>query len=98
MPNQLSIPFKRTYVIPIREAVREYILSHYADAHPDAYRWDIGQWEKLRAEATTGVVHIDRVNALIRCDIHNQVAAILGTTHFLKLSCAACLHTDKTTS
>ncbi|EJF64930.1 pH-response regulator [Dichomitus squalens LYAD-421 SS1] len=75
MPNQLSIPFKRTYVIPIREAVRQYILSHYTDTHPDAYKWDIGQWEKLRAEAISSVVHIDRVNALI--SYHAQLVFIL---------------------
>ena len=67
MPNQVSIPFKRTYVVPVREATRQYILSHYADTHPDAYRWDIGQWEKLRAEAVQSLVHVDRVNALVRC-------------------------------
>ncbi|OJT11438.1 pH-response regulator protein palA/RIM20 [Trametes pubescens] len=61
MPNQLSIPCKKTYTIPIRQAVRDYILSHHNDTHPDAYRWDIGHWEKLRAEATSGGVHVDRI-------------------------------------
>ncbi|KAI1796839.1 pH-response regulator [Ganoderma leucocontextum] len=75
MPNQLSIPFKRTYVVPIREATREYILSHYTDTHPDAYRWDIAQWEKLRAEAVETVLHVDRVNALI--SYHAQLVFIL---------------------
>ncbi|KAM5535914.1 hypothetical protein V8D89_010354 [Ganoderma adspersum] len=75
MPNQVSIPFKRTYVVPIREATREYILSHYTDTHPDAYRWDIGQWEKLRSEAVQSVVHVDRVNALI--SYHAQLVFIL---------------------
>ncbi|KAH9903052.1 BRO1-domain-containing protein [Cubamyces lactineus] len=75
MPNQLSIPFKRTYIIPIRQAVRDYILAHYRDTHPDAYRWDIGHWEKLRAEATTGSVHIERVYALI--SYHAQLVFIL---------------------
>ena len=66
MPNQLSVPFKRTYAIPLREAVREYISSHYTDTHPDAYRWDIAQWEKLRAGIISGVVHVDRVNVFLR--------------------------------
>ena len=68
MPNQLSIPFKKTYTVPIRDAVRDYILAHHTDTHPDAYRWDVGQWEKLRAVAISSVVHVDRVEALIRCD------------------------------
>ena len=72
MPNQLSIPFKKTYVVPIREAVRDYILSHHLDTHPDAYRWDISRWEKLRAEAVSNVVHVDRVKALIRYDPGSQ--------------------------
>ncbi|RDX57268.1 pH-response regulator [Lentinus brumalis] len=75
MPNQLPVPFKKTYVVPLREAVREYILTHYTDTHPDAYRWDIGQWEKLRAEVVSITVHIDRVNALI--SYHAQLVFIL---------------------
>ncbi|KAI0649086.1 BRO1-domain-containing protein [Trametes meyenii] len=75
MPNQLSIPFKKTYVVPIRQAVRDYILSHYIDTHPDAYRWDVSHWEKLRAAATSGGVHIDRVSALI--SYHAQLVFIL---------------------
>ncbi|KAI0367789.1 BRO1-domain-containing protein [Pilatotrama ljubarskyi] len=75
MPNQLSIPFKKTYIIPIRQAVREYIHSRYSDTHPDAFRWDISHWEKLRAEATSGGVHIDRVNAMI--SYHAQLVFIL---------------------
>ncbi|KAI0671768.1 BRO1-domain-containing protein [Trametes maxima] len=75
MPNQLSIPFKKTYVVPIRQAVRDYILTHYINTHPDAYRWDVGHWEKLRAEATSGGVHIDRVSALI--SYHAQLVFIL---------------------
>ncbi|KAI0707335.1 BRO1-domain-containing protein [Earliella scabrosa] len=75
MPNQLSVPFKKTYVVPLREAVREYILAHYTDTHPDAYRWDIGHWEKLRADAMSTVVHHDRVKALI--SYHAQLVFIL---------------------
>ncbi|OSD06599.1 BRO1-domain-containing protein [Trametes coccinea BRFM310] len=75
MPNQLSIPFKRTYIVPIRQVVRDYIQSHYQDTHPDAYRWDINHWEQLRAEATNGGVHVDRVNALI--SYHAQLVYIL---------------------
>ncbi|KAI0749790.1 pH-response regulator [Daedaleopsis nitida] len=75
MPNQLSIPFKKTYIVPLRETVREYIFTHYTDTHPDAYKWDINQWEKLRAEAVSTTVHIDRVKALI--SYHAQLVFIL---------------------
>lgn len=66
MPNQLTIPFKKTYVVPIRDAVRQYILSSYRDTHPDAYRWDIAHWETLRKDGTGGTVHVDRVQTTIR--------------------------------
>ena len=95
MPNQLSIPFKRTYVIPIRDAVRDYILTHHTDTHPDAYRWDVDQWEKLRAEAVSSVVHVDRVKALIRCDLETA-SLVLRATHVLKLPRTARLHLDET--
>ncbi|KAH9945162.1 pH-response regulator [Epithele typhae] len=75
MPNQLSIPFKRTYVVPIRDAVRDYILAHHTGTHPDAYRWDVSQWEKLRSEVVSSVVHVDRVAALI--SYHAQIVFIL---------------------
>lgn len=74
MPNQLSVPFKKTYAVPLREAVREYILTHYTDTHPDAYRWDISHWEKLRAELVSNTVHIDRANSLIRYDFHTSIS------------------------
>ncbi|KAH9849704.1 BRO1-domain-containing protein [Lenzites betulinus] len=75
MPNQLAIPFKKTYIVPIRQAVRDYILLHHSDTHPDAYRWDISHWEKLRAEATSGAVHVDRVSAFL--SYHAQLVFIL---------------------
>ena len=92
MPNQLSVPFKKTYVVPLREAVREYILTHYMDTHPDAYRWDISHWEKLRAELVSNTVHIDRANSLIRYDFHTSISTALRAAHVLKLSCTACVH------
>ncbi len=67
MPNQLSIPFKNTYPIPIRRAVREYILAHHTDTHPDAFKWDINRWEILRKDGTGGAVHVDRVKTVLRC-------------------------------
>lgn len=65
MPNLLSIPFRKTYDVPIRQAVRDYIASHHTDVHPDAFRWDIGHWESLRKDGVGGVVHVDRVKSSI---------------------------------
>lgn len=66
MPNLLSIPFKKTYDIPIRAKVREYIQTHHTDTHPDALKWDINHWETLRKDGVGGVVHVDRVKSIIR--------------------------------
>lgn len=65
MPNLLSIPFKKTYEIPLRQSVRDYITQQYTDVHPDAFKWDISRWEILRKDAVSGVVHVDRVKAYI---------------------------------
>lgn len=66
MPNQLSIPFKKTYVVQLRQAVRNYILEKHPNAHPDAFRWDINCWEALRKDGVGGVVHVDRVQTSLR--------------------------------
>ncbi|PSR75597.1 hypothetical protein PHLCEN_2v9077 [Hermanssonia centrifuga] len=76
MPNQLSIPFKDTYPIPIRRAVREYILAHHTDTHPDAFKWDINRWEILRKDGTGGAVHVDRVKTVL--SYHAQLVFILS--------------------
>lgn len=90
MPNQLSIPFKRTYIVPLREALREYILTHYTDSHPDAYRWDIGHWEKLRAEAVSTVVHNDRLQALIKYDCSHVSSDLASSSHFEVIMHSSC--------
>lgn len=63
MPNQLSIPFKKTAEIPIRAATRKYVSERYNDTHPDALKWDVGQWETLRRDGVGGHVHVDRVKS-----------------------------------
>ena len=66
MPNLLSIPFKKTQDIPIRQKVREFIFARHTDVHPDAFKWDINRWETLRKDGVGGVVHVDRVKSTIR--------------------------------
>lgn len=67
MPNQLSVPFKKTHAAELRQAVKEYLLVNHTETHPDAFRWDINRWEVLRKDGVGGVVHIDRVKAVLRC-------------------------------
>lgn len=66
MPNQLSVPFKKSYVEPIKQATRDYIQNHHTDTHPDAFRQDIAHWEKLRADGTGGMVNVAKVEPMLR--------------------------------
>ncbi|CAL1716692.1 unnamed protein product [Somion occarium] len=75
MSNQLSIPFKKTRSIPIRQAVKDYILSAHPDTHPDAFKNDITEWEALRKDCIGGVVHPDRIQSAIK--YHAQLVFIL---------------------
>ncbi|KZT07808.1 BRO1-domain-containing protein [Laetiporus sulphureus 93-53] len=75
MPNQLSVPFKRTHAAELRQAVKEYLLMNRTETHPDAFRWDINRWEALRKDGVGGVVHVDRVKAVL--SYHAQLVFIL---------------------
>ncbi|EJD06562.1 BRO1-domain-containing protein [Fomitiporia mediterranea MF3/22] len=66
MSNQLSIPFKKTSQIPIRQAVRSYIQENLPDTHPEAFKWDIERWEQLRRDATSEKVHASHTQAIIK--------------------------------
>ncbi|KAH7927929.1 pH-response regulator [Leucogyrophana mollusca] len=74
MPNQLAVPFKKTYAASVRQAARDYILAHTED-HPDAFKWDIDLWESLRTSGTGGIVHVEQINAAI--SYHAQLVFIL---------------------
>jgi programmed cell death 6-interacting protein len=65
MPNQLAIPFKKTYDVEIKAAVCDFLQQH-GDSHPNAFKWDINRWKALRSEGCGGVVHIDRIAATLR--------------------------------
>jgi hypothetical protein len=65
MTNQLSIPFKRTYAIPLRDAVDAHIRSKHHNVHPEAFKWDINRWEELRKAVTSSSVHVDQVEAIL---------------------------------
>lgn len=64
MSNLLAIPFKTTYSLDFVGPVRNYL--HEQGTHPDAFRRDIAQWQRLRNEAVGGLVHVDRVNSVLR--------------------------------
>lgn len=65
MTNLLTLPFKTTQAIPLKNAVRNYIQREHTETHPDAFKWDLNKWESLRKEAITNVVHISNVDKII---------------------------------
>ena len=93
MPNQLCIPFKKTYAIPIRQAIKAYIQTNHPDTHPDAFKWDVSRWEGLRKDAISNAVHVDNVKIAFRCVSNAPIPAVVSRA--IKLSRSAHLHTDK---
>jgi len=66
MPNQLDIPFKKTFAVPIKQAVYDYLNAH-GNSHPEQFKWDISRWDALRRDGVGGAaVHVDRINDAIR--------------------------------
>jgi len=64
--NLLSIPFKKTYDVNIKESARKYLQEH-TDVSPDAFKADITGWHNLRRDATAGIVRVDQAQILLRC-------------------------------
>jgi programmed cell death 6-interacting protein len=72
MTNQLSIPFKTTYVVPLTETVYNHIRSKNRNVHPDAFKWDLNKWEALRKAAANSSVHVNQVETILEyvLDLH----------------------------
>ncbi|KZV63101.1 BRO1-domain-containing protein [Peniophora sp. CONT] len=66
MPNQLSLPSKKTYVLPIREAVDRHIRNKHPETHPDAFKADVDRWEALRVAAVEPRIHTDTASAIVQ--------------------------------
>ncbi|KAJ8072525.1 pH-response regulator protein palA/rim20 [Marasmius tenuissimus] len=69
MSNLLAIPFKKTYTISLKEAVRNHLLEH-GETHPDAVKSDINRWERLRQRGVGGEAHADRLDDILRYQAH----------------------------
>jgi programmed cell death 6-interacting protein len=68
MANHISIPFKRTSILNVRQATRDYLQSHREDTHPNAWKDDVTRWESFRTAALLDErTHVDRVEALLKC-------------------------------
>jgi programmed cell death 6-interacting protein len=67
MPNQITLPSKRSYLSDVRSALRAYIHAKHPETHPDALSWDIAKWESCRSEAIADDVHEDRIPKILAC-------------------------------
>ncbi|KAI0303832.1 pH-response regulator [Multifurca ochricompacta] len=65
MTNQVSVPFKKTYAIPLKDAVYRHIQSKHHNVHPEAFKWDISRWDELRKVVATNLVHVNQVEAIL---------------------------------
>ncbi|PPR00900.1 hypothetical protein CVT24_000385 [Panaeolus cyanescens] len=65
MPNLLAIQFKNTYPTDIRSPTRHYIFE-FAGAHPDEFKDDVREWQELRKEGVSGLVHESRVESVLK--------------------------------
>ncbi|KAJ7066925.1 BRO1-like domain-containing protein [Mycena amicta] len=75
MSNLLTVPFKKSYALELKEPVRNYLLHHSA-AHPDAFRDDITRWQSMRNHGIGATVHVERVNTAL--SYHAQLLSILS--------------------
>ncbi|KAG6879119.1 hypothetical protein C0992_005096 [Termitomyces sp. T32_za158] len=74
MSNLLTLPFKKTYPVNVKEAARNYIYLH-GGGHPDEFKDDMNLWQNLRKDGVGGVVHVDRIDASLL--YHAQLVSIL---------------------
>jgi programmed cell death 6-interacting protein len=65
MTNQLSIPFKRTYALPLTDTVYNHIRSKRHNVHPEAFKWDLSKWEELRKAVANCSVHVNQAEAIL---------------------------------
>lgn len=63
--NLLSIPFKKSYSTNVKDAARTWLQAH-STAHPDAFKTDINRWQDLRNDGVGGVVHVDRIDSILK--------------------------------
>ncbi|KIY65859.1 BRO1-domain-containing protein [Cylindrobasidium torrendii FP15055 ss-10] len=74
MSNLISIPFKKSYSIDVKEPARRYLEEH-TSFHPDAFKADLNQWQVLRDSTVNVPVHVQSIEKLTR--YHAQLVAVL---------------------
>lgn len=64
MSNLLSIPFKQSYPLNVKDPARNYLQEH-AGVHPDEFRDDINRWQTLRKDGVDCTVHINNIDSML---------------------------------
>ncbi|KAF9046965.1 BRO1-domain-containing protein [Hymenopellis radicata] len=82
MANLLTVPLKKTYVVDVKEPTRNYLEAH-TDAHPEAFKADLNQWQQLRKDTVDVSVHVNAVEKLLKyhaqlLSIHTKLPADIG--------------------
>ncbi|KAF8638258.1 hypothetical protein AX17_002280 [Amanita inopinata Kibby_2008] len=75
MPNLLSIPFKKSYPLNIRDPARNYIQQH-GGTHPDQFKDDINRWQILRNSGVANSAHVTQIDSTLL--YHAQLSSILS--------------------
>ncbi|KAG5341599.1 hypothetical protein C0989_009080 [Termitomyces sp. Mn162] len=77
MSNLLTIPFKKTYPVSVKEATRNYIYAH-GGGHPDEFKDDINLWQNLRKDGVGGVVHENAVPVTLKSLVFERCGVLFN--------------------
>ena len=93
MSNLLAFPFKKTFVIPVAQTARKYIQDNLPDSNPDAFGWDLKQWEALRKRTLDDVIHVDLIQHFLEWVTFQ---AWIMSLIFIQLPRSVGVHLDET--
>lgn len=93
MSNLLVFPFKKTFVIPVAQTARKYIQDNLPDSNPDAFKWDLKEWETLRKRTLSDVIHVDLIQHFLECV--TLQAWVMSRLISIQLPRSACVHLDE---
>jgi len=88
----LVIPFRRSAVAALSEAIRTYIDSKYGQ-HPEMFRADLEAIDKLRGDAVT--VQEPHPSGLVKLTKYAAQLVWLGAKFPIDVSGRLCQHLDK---
>jgi BRO1-like domain len=78
-PPMITISCKRTKTVDLQSALFEYIRQSHHETHPEAFKWDAAEWQRLRREYEDVVngateLRISSAETISRCPVHGTFA------------------------